>query len=156
MIMIIVLIYFFYLMWYLINSWKLLSENTQASPRTNPLSPLKIQKLPVLPFVNIRNFSAPPFPPSCRIRGRQCVNYLTNNPEKSICTIWCMVPEIWRTTQNFLSFLPIFSPFTQLTTPKIKILKKEKKAPIDIYNHFTLVYHKWHPHNVWFLRYGER
>ena len=53
-----------------------------------------------------------------------------------------MVPEIWRTTQNFLSFLPIFPPFIQLTTPKIKMLIKEKKAPIDIHNHFTLVYHK--------------
>ena len=41
--------------------------------------------------------------------------------------IWCMVPEIWSTTQNFFSFWTIFCPFTPLTPQKIKILKKWKK-----------------------------
>ena len=42
--------------------------------------------------------------------------------------IWCMVPEIWSTTGNILSFWTIFCPFTPLTTQKIKILKKWKNC----------------------------
>ena len=38
-----------------------------------------------------------------------------------------------------------------LTTQKIKILKKWKKA--WKYYYFTQVYHKWQSHDVWFLRY---
>ena len=51
MIMIIAIIYIFYVMWYLINSWKLLSENPQPPiPWKNPLPPFypippKIQKV---------------------------------------------------------------------------------------------------------------
>ena len=43
--------------------------------------------------------------------------------------IWCMVPEIWSTTGNVLSFWTIFCPFTPLTTQKIKILKIWKNCP---------------------------
>ena len=74
MIMIIAIIYIFYLMRYLINSWKLLSENPQPpTPQKNihphPLllfRPLKIQKVQVTPlFANIEDFSGP----SCRKGG---------------------------------------------------------------------------------------
>ena len=78
MVMIIAII--FYLMSYLINSWKLLSENPQPRPppptppqkkniHPHPLllfRPLKIQKVQVAPlFANIEDFSGP----SCRKGG---------------------------------------------------------------------------------------
>ena len=53
--------------------------------------------------------------------------------------------------QNLLSFWTIISPFTPLTTWKIKIWKKYKKA--WRYNLFIHVYHKWQSYAVWFLRY---
>ena len=43
-------------------------------------------------------------------------------------TIICMLPEICSAKDNFLSFWPIFRPFTLLLTPKIKIWKKCKKT----------------------------
>ena len=48
--------------------------------------------------------------------------------------IWCMVPEIWNTTDiTFLSFWTIFYPFTPLTTCQIKIKRKTtKKLPGNI------------------------
>ena len=112
--------------------------------------------------------------------------------------IWCVVPEIWSTTDRifvildcFLSLcLPmdqenknfekmkkmprdiiilhmhtindnhimygswdiIFCHFTPLATRKMKILKK-RKNPWRYY-HFTHVYDKWQPNDLWFLRYG--
>ena len=75
-----------------------------------------------------------------------------------LCTknhvILCMLPETWSVTDTFLSFLGIFYLFIQLTTWKIKILKKWKKA--WRYHHFTLVYHNWQLCDVWFSRYGAR
>ena len=53
--------------------------------------------------------------------------------------------------QNFLSFWTIFCPITPLTTQKIKISKKLKKLPGDIF-----ILHKCtinDTHDVWFLRY---
>ena len=75
MIMIIGIIYIFFFLWYLINSWKLLAENPQASlnQSTPPflLTPsLKIQKLQVPPFPSIENFSGSP----CRKGGRTLCN----------------------------------------------------------------------------------
>ena len=55
-----------------------------------------------------------------------------------ITTISCMLPEIWNTTNNFLLFWAIFSPFTPLLTPKIKVLKKCKKA-LEILSYYTCV-----------------
>ena len=43
-----------------------------------------------------------------------------------------MVPEVWSTTDNFLSLWSIFSLIIQLTTQKIKIKKKMKITPGDI------------------------
>ena len=41
---------------------------------------------------------------------------------------WCMIPEIWRATEEFfLIFGPFFAFLLPLTTWKIKILKNEKK-----------------------------
>ena len=65
MIMVIAVIYiFFYLMWCLINSSKLLSENPQAPPeKIHSLllthSPLKIHKVQGPLFANTRNFQDP-------------------------------------------------------------------------------------------------
>ena len=48
-----------------------------------------------------------------------------------LCTImmiiWCMVPEIWSTTDIFLSFWASFCPSTAVTTQKIKIMKNWNK-----------------------------
>ena len=56
-------------------------------------------------------------------------------------TIIYMLPEIWNTTNSFLSFLAIFCLFTPLLTPKIKIWDKRKKP--WRYHPITHVYHKW-------------
>ena len=57
-----------------------------------------------------------------------------------ITIIWCMLPEIWNMTDNFLSFWAIFCPFTPLLTLKIKIWNKCKKT--WLYYPITHVYHK--------------
>ena len=48
-----------------------------------------------------------------------------------MCTImkiiWYMVPEIWRVTENFLSFWTIFCPFIPLKTKKSKFWINWKK-----------------------------
>ena len=44
-----------------------------------------------------------------------------------ITIIWCMLPEIWVQSHNFLSFWVIFCPFTPLLAPKIKNLKKIRR-----------------------------
>ena len=52
--------------------------------------------------------------------------------------IWCMVPEIWSTTDRIFFFFiwAIFCPFTPLTAQKIKIEKKRKKC-LDISSFYT-------------------
>ena len=62
--------------------------------------------------------------------------------------IWCMVPEIWSTTDRIFVNLNLFFPFNQ----KIKIMKNEKNT--QRYYYLTHVYQKWHSYDVWFLRYG--
>ena len=63
--------------------------------------------------------------------------------------IWCMVPEIWSTTDRiFVNLDLFFSLFNQ----KIKIMKNEKNT--QRYYYLTHVYQKWHSYDVWFLRYG--
>ena len=64
--------------------------------------------------------------------------------------IWCMVPNIWSTTDNFLSFWTDFCPLTHLWTQKIKFSKKWKKH-LKILSFYK---HKWQSYDVWFLRYG--
>ena len=66
--------------------------------------------------------------------------------------IWCMY-NAWDIKHDriFLSFWNVFCRFTPLTTQKIKILKNLKN--VWRYYHFTQVYHKWEPYDVWFLRY---
>ena len=66
MITIIAAIYIFYLMWYFINSWKLVSENPQDHPppdKSHPpiftQCPLKVQKVQVTPFPTSKLFQAP-------------------------------------------------------------------------------------------------
>ena len=56
--------------------------------------------------------------------------------------------------QIFLSFWAIFCPFTQLTTQKIKILKKWKTY-LEIY-HFTQFFQKSWSYAILFLRYSAR
>ena len=80
------------------------------------------------------------------------LSFYTCGPQMMI--IWCMVPEISSTTNNFLSFWTIFCPFTHLTTRKIKILKKWKKLQEVL--SFKHEYHKWKSYHVWLLRYGAR
>ena len=43
-----------------------------------------------------------------------------------------MVPEIWSTRQNFLSFWTVFCPFTISMDPANQNLEKMKKIPGDI------------------------
>ena len=68
MFLIIAIIYiFFILLWYLINSWKLLSENPQPPPPPEKInSPLKIQEVQVPPFCLHWKFLSPPLPPAER------------------------------------------------------------------------------------------
>ena len=60
-----------------------------------------------------------------------------------ITIIWCIFPEIWSETENFLSFWAIFCPFTTpspptLTTRNIKTWKNEKKY-LQILSFYTCV-----------------
>ena len=59
-------------MWYLINSWKLLSENAQfPTPLENSTPLLKFKCKSSSLLANITHFSAPPrSPPPCRKGGR--------------------------------------------------------------------------------------
>ena len=68
---------------------------------------------------------------------------------------WCMVFEMWSTTDNFF-FLILDHFFTLITPnkPKINILKKWKNT--WRYYHSTHVYHKWQSYDIWFLRYGAQ
>ena len=68
-----------------------------------------------------------------------------------IMIIWCMLPEIWSVTHNFLSFWAILFPFVSLKTLKIEIWKNIKKT--WRYYPFTHVYHKWRSYDVSFLKY---
>ena len=71
--------------------------------------------------------------------------------------IWCMVPEIWSTSDFFVilgHFLPFYCPPPPLATSKIKFWKSEKNS--WRYYHFTHVYHKWQSYYVWFVRYGTQ
>ena len=55
--------------------------------------------------------------------------------------IWCMVPEIWSPTENFLSFGIVFWPFTPLWTHKIKIFNKKKtkkKKQVEILSFYIM------------------
>ena len=54
--------------------------------------------------------------------------------------IWFL--RYWVRQTDYLTFLTIFCPFTNLTTQKIKML--EKNQNLWRYYHFTHVYHKWH------------
>ena len=69
--------------------------------------------------------------------------------------MWCMGPEIWSATDNFLLFWTVFCIFTPLWTQKIKIKKKKKEKNTWRY-HFTNVYHKWQSYDIWFLKYKVR
>ena len=66
--------------------------------------------------------------------------------------IWCMVPEIWSTKDNFLSFWTAFTLLPIYGPRKSKFWKNAKNN--WRYYHFTNMYHKWHSCEVWFLRYG--
>ena len=67
--------------------------------------------------------------------------------------IWCMVPETWSAMDRiFCDFGPFFALLPQLTTQKIKFLKKWKKNTWGYY-HFTQVYHKWQSYDELLMRY---
>ena len=55
-----------------------------------------------------------------------------------IIIIWCLLPEIWNTTDNFLSFQAIFCPFTPLLTSQKKFGNKCKKD-LDILSYYKCV-----------------
>ena len=63
---------------------------------------------------------------------------------------WCIVPEIWSSKNNFLSFWAIFWPFTPLKTPKNQNFGKMKKPIGEIIilhmctkNHGYMLYCCW-------------
>ena len=64
-----------------------------------------------------------------------------------IMIIWCMLPEIWRTTDIIFCHLGHICPFTPLMTQKIKNFEKMKKAPGDII--LLGMCHKWRSYDVW-------
>ena len=66
--------------------------------------------------------------------------------------IWCMVPEIWTTTDKiFCHSGPFFALLPPYGPRKSKFCKNEHHN--WRYYHFTNAYYKWQPHDVWFLRY---
>ena len=70
--------------------------------------------------------------------------------------IWCMVPEIWSTTDRIFFFhLGHFLPFYPPNSPKNQNQKK-KERNAWIYHHFTHVHQKLCSDDVRFLRYGAR
>ena len=96
----------------------------------------------------------------CSFTKKSQFEKIKKTPKNIIILHMCTINDnhimcgYWNTMCNrqyFLSFWTIFCPFTPLTTQKIKILKKWKKA--WRYYHFTQVYHKWQSYDVWFLRY---
>ena len=52
--------------------------------------------------------------------------------------IWCILPDIWSVTDNFLSLRAIFCPFTLVTTQKTEIWKKYKKF-LDMLSFYIFV-----------------
>ena len=65
--------------------------------------------------------------------------------------IWCKVPETQGITEFFtiLGHLLPFDPHNNLKNQNFETMKK-----IAGRYHFTLMYHKWQSHGVWFLRHG--
>ena len=71
MIKIIAIIYIFYLIWYLINSWKLLSEKPLPLPwKKNSLPPWRFKKCKFPPFCQHWKLFSPP-PPLAERGGRE-------------------------------------------------------------------------------------
>ena len=68
--------------------------------------------------------------------------------------IWCMVPEIWSTTEAFVILGPFVPFYPANNLKKNKILKNGKNT--WRYHHCTLVYHKWRSSIIWcmVLKYG--
>ena len=64
---------------------------------------------------------------------------------------WLLRYEVWQA--EFTVILGYFLPFYPTNNLKNKKYKKKKKNTWR-YHHFTLVYNKWRPYDVWFLRYG--
>ena len=73
----------------------------------------------------------PPLPPpplTTRKMKKQLEMYSFYTCVPKITIVWCMLPEIWKEQDNFLSFWVIFCSFTLLLTPKMKIWKKCTKT----------------------------
>ena len=62
-----------------------------------------------------------------------------------------MVPEIWSTTDNFLSFWLFFMPFYPTMDPENQNFQKKWKKHLKILSFYQ---YKWQSYDVWFLRYG--
>ena len=102
-------------MWYLINSWKLLSENPQAPLKksTPPFlltPPEKYKKCKSHPFCQHWKFFSPP--PAERGRGRALVTVPYSEPQASskVCRTWMMIMHIQGPSieQYIQAFLRIF------------------------------------------------
>ena len=78
-------------------------------------------------------------------------NKCTKNYDQMMYGSWDIVRDKYNC---YFSFWAIFHPFTPLTAPKNKILKKWKKS--WRYHHFTYVYQKLWSDDLRFLRYAVR
>ena len=67
--------------------------------------------------------------------------------------IWCIVPEIWSTTDRIFCHFRLFFALLPTNNPENQNFEKMKKNTWRHY-HFTHVYHKLKLYDVWFLRYG--
>ena len=66
--------------------------------------------------------------------------------------IWCIVPEIWSTTdRTFCNSGPFFFFFYAPMDPEDQNFRKNVQQTWRY--HFTNTYHKWQSHDSWFLRY---
>ena len=98
---------FFYLIWYLINSGKLLSENPQTHPE-KVHSPLKIQKVQVTLFLTtLKMFQPPLSPPTSAERGgggHYVIAILKNQNKSKIKKIEISRLSIFRVELMFFVF----------------------------------------------------
>ena len=75
----------------------------------------------------------------------------TKNHDHMLYCAWDMARD---KSNCYFSFWSIFAPFYPPNSPKIKILKNEKKT--SRYHHFPHVYQKLWSDDVGFLRYGAQ
>ena len=133
MIMIIwLLVMIFYLMWYLINSWKLLSENPQSPPE-------KIHS----PSKNSKSASVPPFLLTMKIFSTPSA------PPPSLHSRLCRVALLALLYKVLLCRLVWLTDFLEIQSPKEDVCYRRHKILDCLWAGYGL-------HKVYHIRYNHR